>query len=123
MQRVPNAVVHEPGGFLAHADHAGYFVGTDAVAVVHHLPHGHKPFVDSERGILKYSSAFNGELTACVPRSALPAVVFFEELNAIAAASRASNAIRPSARHNPLTAIARIAKETNGFLKSGGLHS
>src|SRR5688572_20908321 len=40
LHRQANAMVHEPRGFLRHAQGAGELVAADAVLAVHDLPHG-----------------------------------------------------------------------------------
>src|SRR3972149_1215272 len=64
--RLSNSMKHEPGCFLSHSDGSGQFVATDSVATIGDAPHGHKPFIDTERAILKYRSDFMRELLAAV---------------------------------------------------------
>ena len=120
---VPNAMIHEPGRLLAHADHAMHFIRTDAVAVVHNLPHCGKPLIQTKRAVFENGSGLDGELTARVASAALPAVVLRHERNVLTAASRALNTVRPAARNDPLAAVLLIGKEDYRFLQSGGFHS
>lgn len=50
-------------------------------------------------------------------RAALPPIVFLKERNGLAAASRAFNTIRPTARYNVFTAVDRIGEVYDCFLK------
>ena len=91
-----NPVIHEPCGFLRHADSAVNLVGTDAVLAVHNLPHGEQPLVQAERGIFEDRSGLGSELPPIVFLAALPAVVLRLEDYAIASATRAGDAVRAS---------------------------
>ena len=116
-QGVTDSMIHEPSGFLGHADGAVDFVGRYAVFAVHNLPHGHQPFVDTQRGILKDGSGLGGELAGVVAGAALPAVVLFQKRDALAATARAFNAIGPAARYQVLAAISWIREVYDGLLK------
>ena len=52
---------------------------------------------------------------------ALPAELIFEEMNLITSASRAGDAVRPSASHEILYAVLRIGEVNDCFLKCLGL--
>lgn len=95
-QSAADAMVEEPSSLLAHADHAMDFVRTDAVADVNNMPHSHEPHIQADWRILEYGSGLDGELTACMPRAALPAVVPRHERNALAAATWALDTVRPA---------------------------
>src|SRR5205807_5671602 len=111
------AVIHEPSGFLSDADSAGYFVGTNSVLAVDHLPHCGQPLVQTKRAILEDGSGLCGELTGIVARAALPAVVLLKERDVLGTAARAFDAVWPAARYDVLTAVFRIGKVYDGFLK------
>src|SRR5579863_3846502 len=49
----PDAMQHEPCGFLRHAQRATYFVRTDTVLTVTNQPYGNHPFVHPESRILE----------------------------------------------------------------------
>ena len=117
-QGVPNAVIHEPRGLLGNSDGAVNLVGTDSIFAVHNLPHGHEPFVQAERRVFKDGPGLCGELAVFVARAALPAIVLLKERNALGAATRAFNAIRPAPRYNVFAAVDRIGEVDDGFLKS-----
>src|SRR5580658_2624740 len=53
----------------------------------------------------------------------LPRVVLRKERNLLVLATRALNAIWPTTRHNPFSAVNGIGKVYDGFLKSGGFHA
>jgi len=121
-ESVPDAVIHEPGRLLAHADHAVDFIRTDTVLVVHDLPHRGKPLVQAQRRVLEDGTGLDGELTACVACATLPAVVLRHKRDVLATAARALDTVRPAARNDPLPAVDRIGEKHDCLLESGGFH-
>lgn len=79
-----DSMQHEPRGLLSDSERASNFVGTDSVLAVRNHPTGGKPFVESERGVLKNRSDFHGELTACVVILALPHLAGRDEPHVLA---------------------------------------
>ena len=47
----PDAMQHEPCGFLSHLHIAGDFVGTDAILAIGDEPSGNQPFIEANRRI------------------------------------------------------------------------
>jgi hypothetical protein len=116
-QGVADSAIHEPRRLLSDAYGPVNLIGTDAVFAVHHLPHRHKPLIDTEGGILKDGSGLRSELAGIVARAALPAVVLFQKLDVLAATAWAFDAIRPAARYEVLAAIFGVRKINNGVPK------
>ena len=73
----PNAMIHEPCGFLSYADSPVNFVGAYTVLAIHNLPHCTEPLVQAERGILEDRPGLYGKLAFIVMATALPAIVLF----------------------------------------------
>src|SRR5690349_9110831 len=114
-------MIQKPRSFLRDADSAVNFVRTDAVFAVHYLPHGGKPFVQTNRGILHDGSGFQCELRSLVLGPAMPAVVLFEEENVYTPATRAGDPVRPAPRYEILAAVDGIREVDDRFLKCGRL--
>ena len=62
LERVPDAVKHEPSRSLRHSNIAAKFVTTDSVFAVDQQPEGDHPLVHSKRAILENGSDLHGEL-------------------------------------------------------------
>jgi len=92
----PNAVQHEPAGFLRDTKRPRHFVGADPVLVVDDHPHGGQPLVQADGRILENGPNLDAELRARVLRPALPTALVGQERDGGTAALRARDiAIRP----------------------------
>lgn len=118
----PDAVKHEPCGFLSDAKSAANLVGTDAVLAVGNHPNSDKPLVERERGILKDGSDFDTELLARMLVLALPQAPSRNEAHIFAGASGAHNASGPAALNHERKAIVRVCEVLDGLLECSGLH-
>ena len=110
-------MTHEPRRLLRYADSPVNLVGTDSVFAVHNLPHGKKPPVEADRGILEDGPRLGCELAGVVRDAALPAIVLLQEGDFVASATRAGNAIRPPPSHQILSTVGRISKVQDRVLK------
>jgi hypothetical protein len=122
-QSEPDTVIHEPCCFLGHADSPMNFIGTDAILAVHNLPHGGKPLIDPNRRVLHDGAGFRCELTEAVTSSTLPTIVFRLENDTLASTTRAGDAFGPAPRYQILTAVRRMRKVYDGFLKRRRFHA
>lgn len=113
-----DAMVHEPSGLLRNTDSAMDFIGTHTVFAVHNLPHRHQPLIQAQRRVFEYGPGLCSELAVLMAGAALPAVIFLQKRYVLGAATRAFNAIRPTACHDILTAVFRIREVNDCFLKS-----
>src|SRR5260370_345471 len=107
-QRETDSVVHKPCRFLSDADGLMDFIGTNPVLAIHNLPHRGQPLVQTERRVLKDRTGFQSELRRVMFLAAMPAVVFLQEQNVIASATRTGDTVRPAPRHKILAAIGGI---------------
>jgi len=117
LHRKTNPMQHEPSRFLSDAKCAAYFVRANAILAVRNHPHGHKPLVERQGGILKDGSNLGRELFASVLLSAFPHPASGDESNVLSSTSGAFNAIRPTALDNELKAIVRVGKVLDGLLE------
>jgi hypothetical protein len=112
---------HEPSGFLGDAKGPMNFPTANAVLAVHGHPYDRKPFVETERRILKESPGFETEFRVIVFSVALPQTRFLQVHNVIGIAPGAPhNAIRPTKFGHELAAIVVILEVDQSFLKSAG---
>lgn len=117
----PDAVKHEPRGFLSDTKSAANFVGTDAVLAVGNHPNCDKPLVERNRRILKDSPHFAGELFAGVLRLAFPHAPSRDEANVFTSASWALDAIWPAALNHEVEAVVSVSEVQDGVLECSGL--
>ena len=85
-------------------------VGADAVLAVGDHPHGRQPLVQTERRILEDRPGLERELPLRVLGLALPALARLVEVDAVAAAGRARDAVRPAASDQIFQAVVGVAK-------------
>lgn len=111
----PDAVEHEPRGFLSDAKRPRHFVRTDAVLVVDQHPHRGEPLAQADRAILEDRSHFGGELALGVLRLALPAMLIREELDFEVPAVGASNTVRPTQRNHERQTAILVREVFDGF--------
>ena len=116
----PDAMQHEPSGFLSYADGAVNLPRANPVLAIGNHPDSRKPLVQSERRVLKDSSDLYAELEFRMASFALPETARGYEGNLFASASRARDAIGPSARHQIVQAIVGIGEIDDRFLKAFG---
>lgn len=116
-----NPMEHEPCGLLSDAKSAANLVRANTVFAVRNHPNSDEPLVERERGILKNSSHFAGELLASVFPFAFPHPASRDESNIIAATSGAFDAIRPTARHDEVEAVVRVGEVNDGLLECSWL--
>lgn len=118
----PDAMEHEPCGFLSDLDRAGKLPRANPVLAVGEQPHSSQPLIQTERRILENSSSFNGELAALMALVALPAIVLFLKDYAVASTTRADNTVAPTPCYYVLTAINRIREVDDRSLKGSRFH-
>src|ERR1039457_4261046 len=118
VQGKPQAMIHEPCGFLGDVKIAGRVAGADAVLKITPQPKRRKPLVQAERGILENSASLEREAGHGVPGIALPHAILSEVGKLFGAAMGAfHNAIRPAQLHHDLAAILVFAKENHCALE------
>src|SRR5579872_326648 len=116
-ERNANPVIHEPCGFLRHADCSMNFIRANAVLAVHNHPHRREPLVQAKRGIFENSAGLRSELAKVMLLATLPTVVLRLKNNAVTAATRASNTLRPAMSYEISSAVIRISEVQNRFLQ------
>jgi hypothetical protein len=114
----PDAVHHEPRGFLSHAKPASYFITANSILAASQHPNSGKPLVESNRRVLKYCSDFDGELPFRVMTRALPHVAGRIEFHFLRATSWAGHTFGPTLRRKVLKAI-RWAREVYHSILKG----
>lgn len=101
LHRKPNAMEHEPCGFLTDFQISREFARTDSVLAIADQPDSGQPLSQRQRRVLEDGSDLNAELTAVMLLAALPAALIGEIMDFIASANRAlHDAVRPTARNN-----------------------
>jgi hypothetical protein len=113
VHREPDAVKHEPSGFLSDPYGAVNLPRANAVLAISDHPNGGEPFVQSERRVLKDSSDLNAELTFRMASLALPDAPLSDEANLVGATSRAHNTIRPTSINQVVQAVVGIGEINN----------
>jgi hypothetical protein len=107
---------HEPCGLLGNAQIAGNLVTADAIFAVGEQPSCGKPLVQTDGRVLKNSSNLDRELALWMMLCTLPSAPLCIELaNAIGAASRANDAIRPATRSKVFNAVVQTGEVLDGF--------
>ena len=114
----PDAVKHEPCGFLGHAKRPGKLARANAILSGGDNPNRWKPLFETKRGILKYGSDLSGELTLGVNTLALPFLLHLQERRIGTSAGRADNAVRPAMGNHVGDAVIGVCEVDDGFLKS-----
>src|SRR5205085_889622 len=92
----PDAVIHEPSGFLRDAKVSCHLVRTDSVLAIGNHPNAREPFIQTKRAILKNRPDLGRELASRMFFFALPHATRTDEPYAGASASRAMHSIRPT---------------------------
>jgi len=119
LHRKTDSVKHEPCGLLSDAKSAAHFIRTDTVLAIGNHPDSDKPFVQTNRRILKDGSNLDGKLPMMMNSLALPFALVFEEHNIIPFASGAgNNAIRPAQLDHEFQAVVRVGEVNDGLLES-----
>ena len=106
----PNAMEHEPRGFLRDADGAGDFMATDAVPAVGDEPDGWEPLVQTKRGVLEDGPGLQRELSLRVAGLALPPWLRLVEVDLVASADGAGNPLGPASGHHVLQAVLPVGE-------------
>jgi hypothetical protein len=114
----PDAMKHEPCGFLGHAKPAMQLPRADAVLVVYDHPDRRQPLMQTERRILEYCSGLQAELRAVVLAVAFPDARLFEIDDVIGITSRtADNTVRPAKFNHEFVTVIVILEVDNRFSK------
>jgi hypothetical protein len=116
-KRVPNPVEQVPCGFLCDAQIAGNLATADAVFAIDDQPRSGKPFVKLESRVLENRPDLDRELLFRVLRLALPQAARGQKPNLFAAARRADDTVRPTARYYVVKAVVAIGEVQDGFLE------
>lgn len=125
----PDAVQHEPRGFLGDSEGAVDLATAYSVLSVLEHPHSRKPFIETNRGVLHDGSDLRGKLPLGMATAALPAQLILEEANILAATGRADYAILPfrTTGNKIVQAILSVRETLDCFLKGlgfvGGFHT
>jgi hypothetical protein len=122
MHRKPDAMKHEPRGFLSNANGAVNLPRANPILAIRDKPHSGEPLIQSERRILEDGSGFNRELAPVVALVALPTVVFLLEGHVVASATRTDDTFTPTPSDNALPAIDRVREVNDCVFKSRGFH-
>jgi hypothetical protein len=113
----PNAVKHEPCGFLSDAEGAANFVGTDSILAVSQHPKCDEPFVEGDWGVLKDSSDLRAELFPGVLCFAFPHSPSRDKANVFTSASWALDTIGPAALDHEVEAVVGVGEVDDGLLQ------
>lgn len=120
LHRQPDALKHEPSGLLSDSKSAMDLVRTDSVFAVGNHPHGGKPLVQTNGGILENSPNLDRELSLRMPSLALPETAGGDEGHFVGTASRADrSAVFPASYRQILQAIVSVREVKNRFLEGG----
>jgi len=112
----PDAVKHEPRGFLSHAKRAMKLPRANPVLVVYDHPDRGQPLIQPERGVLENSASFQGELRTVVFAIAFPHTGLFEIDHVVGIAARAAhNALWPTKLNHELAAVLEVFEVDNRF--------
>jgi hypothetical protein len=117
MKSETDTMVEKPSRLLSDPKCAMNLITADSVLAANNEPHRHQPFVQSDRRVLHDCAGLTGELAHVMLCAALPAVVLRKEHNLLASATRAGDAIGPASRYEVRTAVVRIGKIEDRFLK------
>src|SRR5207245_629295 len=96
LHREPNALQHEPRGFLSYAKCTVKLVRANAVLAVGSEPHCRKLLVQANRRIFKDRSNLGRKLLTRMSSLALPNFGVRQKRHALGTATRACDAIRPA---------------------------
>lgn len=119
LHREPNPMVHEPRGFLCHAEPARHLVAADTVLAVRDKPHCWKPLIEPDWGVLEDRSDLERGLCAVVSRVAFPQARLFKVRDLLRLARWATNlAIRPAHFDHEALAVLEIGKVLDRLLES-----
>ena len=116
----PDAVKHEPRGFLRHAKRAVNLAAADAVLVVRDHPNGGKPLVKPDRAVFKDRADLDRKLLAALFVLALPHAPGRHEGNGFALAMRADNTVRPPNFRQQHKAVVGVLVENDSLLQRLG---
>ena len=117
LQGKPDALKHKPARLLSDSSSAGNLVGTHAVFAVGKHPHGEKPFIQSDRRILKDSPDFDRKLSLGVPSLALPYAPGSHKGDVLGAAGGASHSVFPPTCYEVANTVIGAGEVDNRFLK------
>src|ERR1041385_3954623 len=113
----PDAMQHEPSGFLSDAQSAMNFIGANAILAANEQPHCGKPFLKRNRGIFKDGSDLQRKLLLGMVAIAAVHTRFLKVANFFRAAIRAAHfSVRPANRNHELTAVFVVGKELDCLL-------
>src|SRR5581483_11243265 len=114
-----NAVEHEPCSLLRDLQVAGNFVAANTVLAISDEPHGRKPLVQSDCGILHHRSDLDGKFALWVMASTLPCAALLAVPYAIGAASWTYNlAIWPATARQVANAVVGIREVNKRLLQA-----
>src|SRR4051794_35182319 len=112
----PDAMQHEPSGFLSDAQSAMNFIRANAILAANEEPNCGKPFLKRNRRIFKDGSDFERKLLLCMIAIAAIHTRFLKVADFFRAAIRAAYfAVWPANRDHERTAVFVIAEVANGF--------
>ncbi|HUV97386.1 MAG TPA: hypothetical protein VMV98_07935, partial [Acidobacteriaceae bacterium] len=112
----PDAIQHEPSGFLSDAKRAGNLAGANTILRAGNNPDGGKPLIQAKRRVFEYSPNLRGELTPSMTALALPFLLGGEIGHIGTAASGANDTRRPAMRDHVPKAVIGIREVNDGFL-------
>ena len=114
LQREPDALKHEPSGFLSHTERACQFTRTDSVLGAGKQPNGRPPFSERDRGVLENGSDLHGELFPGRAVLALPQLAGADEIDSGGIATRATHyAVRPAKPHHESKSVIFVTEVLN----------
>ena len=111
-------MVHEPCGFLGHAQGAGQFVARNTVLAVCDLPDRQEPGLERNRGILEDRADLDGKLTLRVLFATLEAALLGQVARVRLIADGAGyRTVRPAHLDHVGVAVVRVRESLDGLLK------
>lgn len=115
---VPDTLQNEPGGFLCDLYVPRDLVGGNAVLAIADQPHCRQPFIQADRRLFKNCAGIQAELPPCVLVPALPAVLSYQDSDALfVSARRAFDTVRPAPRDKIFPAVVGAHKVDYCLLK------
>lgn len=118
LQRQPNPMHHEPGGFLGDAEAAGDLIGTHPVLGVNNHPNGTEPLIELDGAVLEDRPDFD---TVLFPAGlTFPHRASLEEPRFAGPTAWASRPLRPAQGHDEIEAALWISKVVHRILKIFG---
>ena len=117
LQRQPNAVHHEPCGFLSDAKTFANFITTDSVLVIRNHPHCGEPLVKADGAILEDGPNLCGEFAPWVMRAAFPSAPRSIEADLDGATGWTGYTVRPALGNHLTQAVVRVGIVDDCFLQ------